>query len=396
MPWKERTLTMTRREFVERALTGKESISALCREFGISRPTGYKWIRRYQEGLGLEDQDRTPLHQPWRTPEGTVQKVLAVRDEHPAIGARKIARILINRGEEGVPSPSTINSILHHHDRITPEASRAATPYRRFEMEHPNDLWQMDYKGHFPLLNGVECHPLNIIDDHSRFCLCSRAMVNETFETFQPVMIELFQEFGMPQAFLSDNGNPWGSGMRNGFSRVDVWLMQLGILPMHGRILHPQTQGKCESYNRALTKELLQGRCFANQEAIQAALEGYRCFYNDERPHHALALDVPANQYEYSPRKYPGMIMEWEYPAGYRIIHVGQSGHFKYKGHQYYLGEAFHGEVVALRDSYLPGCVTLEYREFKIARIVVAEHRYDYKYPRRKQMIAEEAKLGTQ
>lgn len=383
MPWKERTVTVTREEFVKRVLMGAEGMAALCREYGISRPTGYKWVKRYLDGQSLADRDKTPFHQPKRTPEEMVRKVLDVRNEHPAIGSRKIARILINRGETDVPSPSTINTILHRHDQITPEASLAATPWCRFEMKRPNDMWQVDYKGHFPLLDGTECHPLNIIDDHSRFCLCSRAMLNETFETFQPVLLELFQEFGLPEAFLSDNGNPWGCGARNAFSRVDVWLMQLGILPMHGRIFHPQTQGKCESFNRALTKELLQSRSFADQKAMQAALDEYRLFYNEERPHHALGLEVPASRYESSPRKYPGMITEWEYPDGYKLIRVGRSGHFKYKGYEYYLGEALHNEAVGLRESHLPGRVTIEYRGFRIARIIVAEHKYDFKFPRK-------------
>ena len=384
MSWKEKTKAMLRTEFIQRALRNEESFSALCREYGISRPTGYKWLKRYMNGEGLEDQDRTPFHCPRKTPERVEAIVLEIREKYPAIGARKIARIMSNQGQEDIPSPSTINEILRRNGKITPEASAAAKPFQRFTMEHPNDMWQTDYKGHFRLPDGNECHPLNIIDDHSRYCLCSRAMTNETFETFRPVLLELFQEYGMPRAFLSDNGNPWGSGMRNGFSRVDVWLMQLGIMPLHGRIHHPQTQGKCESYNRSLERELLQFRSFADLSDAAAGLEMHRQFYNTQRPHHALSLDVPEQHYRKSEIRYPDQIREWVYPQGYKLIHVGISGHFKYKGHAYYLGEALHNEIVGMRESHLPGRITLEYRDFRIARINLEDHTFDFRHPRRK------------
>lgn len=385
MPWKEKSKTMLRAEFIQRVLKDEDSFSALCREYGISRPTGYKWLRRYQNEEGLEDQDKTPFHQPRKTPEQIEAKILEIRHEHPAMGARKIARIMENQGQKGIPSPSTITEILRRNGEITPEASAAPKAIQRFAMEHANDMWQTDYKGHFRLPDGSECHPLNIIDDHSRYCLCSRAMPNETFETFQPVLTDLFQEYGMPRSFLSDNGNPWGSGMRNGFSRVDVWLMQLGVMPLHGRIHHPQTQGKCESYNRSLEKELLHFRTFTDMEDAAAGLEAHRQFYNKERPHHALNLDVPEQHYRKSEAKYPERIKTWEYPEGYRLIRVGSSGHIRFKGHEYYLGEALQHEIIGMRESHLPGRVTLEYREFRIARINLEDHTFDFRHAQRKQ-----------
>ena len=380
MPWKEKSKTMLRTEFIQQALREEESFSALCREFEISRPTGYKWLKRYLNGESLEDQDKTPFHQPRKTPERVSAKILEIRHEHPAMGARKIARILRNKGMEHVPSPSTITEILRRNGEITPEASAAPKPIQRFSMEHANDMWQTDYKGHFRLPDGTECHPLNIIDDHSRYCLCSRAMMYEKYESFQPVLMELFQEFGMPRAFLSDNGNPWGSGARNGFSRVDVWLMQLGIMPLHGRIRHPQTQGKCESYNRSLQKELFQFRAFTDLDDVAEGLEVHRDFYNNERPHHALNLDVPAQHYRKSEIKYPDRIEAWEYPQGYKLLRVDCSGHIKYKGHEYYLGEALCHEIIGMRESHLPGRITLEYREFRIARINPEDHTFDFRH----------------
>lgn len=240
-------------------------------------------------------------------------------------------------------------------------------------------MWQTDYKGHFPMLDGNECHPLNILDDCSRFALCSRAMLDETFLSFQPVLIGLFQEFGMPKYFLSDNGNPWGNGMKQGYSKVDVWMMQLGILPLHGKIHHPQTQGKDESFNRSLTRECLRYMTFMDQEDGQRKLDTFRRFYNEERPHHALGLDTPAQHYRRSTREYTGMICEWEYPEGHQIIRLHGKGHMRYKGYDYYLGEAFAGEQVALRPSLHEGYMTIEYRGFRIGRINLEEQQIENK-----------------
>ena len=379
MPWKEQTIEMERREFVERALSGAESKSSLCREFGISRPTGDKWIKRMLEGQSLSNQDKTPLHQPRRTPLETEAKIILLRQQYPFIGARKLHRMLENQGETGIPSPSTINAILHRNGLITPAASQTAKPYQRFAMAEPNCMWQTDYKGHFPMKNGQECHPLNILDDCTRYALCSRAMLDETFRSFQPVMIELFLEYGMPKYFLSDNGNPWGNGQMQGFSRVDVWLMQLGVLPIHGRLHHPQTQGKDESYNRALTRECLNQTAFEDQQDGQQKLDAYRKFYNEERPQHALGLDTPASRYKHSNRPYPGMVTEWEYAPGRKVIRLHGKGHFRYKGYDYYLGEAFSREVIALRESHRDGYMTMEYREFRIGRINLREQRIENK-----------------
>lgn len=377
MPWKEQTIKMERREFVERALSGLESKASLCRAFGISRPTGDKWIRRMLETGDLSDHDRTPIRQPRRTDPEMEGRIIDLRLEYPFLGARKLHRLLTDSLGSGVPSPSTINAILTRNGLITPEASAGATPFKRFVMSEPNDMWQCDYKGHFPMQNGLECHPLNIIDDHSRHAMCSRAMLNETFDSFQPVLIELFQTYGMPKYFLCDNGNPWGNGQRQGFSRVDVWLMQLSVLPIHGRLHHPQTQGKEESFNRALNRECIQRHLFADQQDAQAQFDAYRLFYNTVRPHHALDLDTPAQHYKKSSRVYPGVIEPWTYPSGRKVMHVHGKGHFRYKGHDYYLGDAFGGENIALRDSAKPGRIAIEYREFRIGRINVDEQKLE-------------------
>lgn len=371
MPWEERKVSQVREEFVKRVLAQERSKSALCREYGISRPTGDKWITRYLAGELLEDRSRAPLRIPGRTAADIEDLIVCYRQTHPGIGARKIRRILENQGHQELPSVSTINRILDRNGLITRQASLAAQPIKRFEKPRPNAMWQADYKGHFAMDDGRRCHPLNIVDDHSRFSLCCEAQYSETFEELKPVMIRLFRKYGLPDCFLCDNGNPWGTPQSTGFSRFEVWLMELGILTIHGRIRHPQTQGKSESFNRAMTKELLAHTRIADLADAQRQFDAYREFYNNERPHYALGLETPSQRYKSSERAYPEQISPWKYPEDCEIRQVKETGFFHYGGQGYFLSEAFGGKEIAVRSSRLPGCISLFFRNFRIARIDV-------------------------
>ena len=398
MPWEERKVSQMREEFVKRVLSGAASKSALCREYGISRPTGDKWIERYKKGLPLENQSRAPLKHPNETTKEMEQEIVAYRRAHPAIGARKLRRILENKGYQEVPSHSTINRIFARNGLITKESSLAATPHQRFEKESPNEMWQADYKGHFAMANGQRCHPLNIIDDHSRFNLCCQPQRTETFEEIRPVMIRVFQEYGMPLCLLCDNGNPWGTAQSVGFSRFEVWLMELGVLTLHGRALHPQTQGKEESFNRSMTKELLKHTTINDLLDAQNQFNAYRDFYNNERPHHALGLDTPSQRYTPSSRAYPNQIRPWEYPHGCEVRRVKETGYFNYGGQGYFLSEAFAGKDIAMYPSHIRGCITLLFRQFKIGRIDLEKRVFTFKraYLIEGDPRAEYSQAGTQ
>ena len=380
MPWEERTVNQMRKEFVERVLRQEKSKRALCREYGISRPTGDKWVARYLAGEPLTDQSRAPHNRPGRTSPEVEKLILDYRREHPAIGATKIRAILERQGHEGLPCARTVNNILKRGAMITREASLAARPFQRFEKERPNEMWQADYKGHFAMRNGERCHPLNIIDDCTRYNLCCEAQRSETFEEIRPVMMRVFREYGLPFSFLCDNGNPWGVPQSMGFSRFEVWLMELGILTLHGRACHPQTQGKEESFNRSMTKELLQYAEIEDFSDAQRQFNAYREFYNHERPHHALGLAVPNERYTKSMRPYPERIPEWEYPTGYQIRKVADVGSVKWKGRRYFLSEAFAGKTIAIRESHLPGQITLIFRQFRIGRIDVDKRVFTMKH----------------
>lgn len=379
MPWEERKVSQVREEFVKRVLAQEASKSALCREYGISRPTGDKWIARYQAGENLEDHSRTPFNSPKRTSAEVERLIVAYRQAHPAIGAKKIHRILENKGYHDLPCVSTINRILARNGLITKEASLAAKPQRRFEKTRPNEMWQADYKGHFAMGDGRRCHPLNIIDDHSRFNLCCQAQYSETFEEIQPVMIRLFREYGLPFSFLCDNGNPWGTAQSTGFTRFEVWLMELGVLTLHGRVRHPQTQGKDESFNRSLTRELLASTVIADLADAQRQFDVYRNFYNNDRPHHSLDLDTPSQRYTPSETPYPDRISEWEYPEGCELRQVKETGFFNYGGQGYFLSEAFGGKKIAVRPSHIANCISLFFRQFRIGRIDVEKRAFTFR-----------------
>jgi transposase InsO family protein len=212
MPWRECDPMSLRAEFVVLADRDGTNVSELCRRFGVSRKTGYKWLSRYREGgrEGLADRSRAPVSQPTRTSSELEERVLSARRAHPAWGGRKLRRWLSDRGVRGVPSASTITEILRRHGQIEASASESARRYQRFEHARPNDLWQMDFKGHFALGGGGRCHPLTVLDDHSRFALGLRACGDERGETVRAELIGVFRRYGLPLSMVMDNGSPWG------------------------------------------------------------------------------------------------------------------------------------------------------------------------------------------
>ena len=187
------------------------------------------------------------------------------------------------------------------------------------------------------------------------------------------------RENGLPFSFLCDNGNPWGTAQSMGFTKFEVWLMDLGILTLHGRALHPQTQGKEESFNCSLTKELLNRTTIHDFTDAQQQFDEYRSFFNFKRPHHALELATPGSRYTKSAREYPEIIPEWEYPEGFVLRKIKESGYLAWKGQGYYLSEAFGNKQIAVRESHKPGCITLYYRQFKIGRINVEKRAYEFR-----------------
>lgn len=350
MPWKEATPMSERKAFVGEALKGEASFSALCCEFGISRKTGYKWLKRYRdEGLnGLADQSRRPQHSPSHTPSEVEQVIVEARQAHPAWGSRKLKRWLENRGYRSIPAPSTVTDILARHGLLSADESRKHTAWQRFEMDKPNDLWQMDFKGYFSVSAGQRCHPLTVLDDHSRFLLGLKACPDEAGKTVQGHVAALFREFGLPARMLMDNGKPWGGSPDYPYSRFTVWLLRLGIPVSHGRPRHPQTQGKDERLHRTLKGELLNASCFDTLDDCQQRFDHWRAIYNHERPHHALALDPPVAHYQPSPRPFPDKLPPLTFPPGAIIRTVSSTGEVGFRNKRLRVGVAFRTFPVGL------------------------------------------------
>lgn len=369
MPWKSFSIMDSRLEFIRLAGSGDVSVAELCRRFGISRQTGFTVLRRYREAgdAGLLDRSRRPHESPRRCPAEMEARILALRAAHPAWGGRKLSRRLRDLGLEGVPVASTVTEVLRRHGLLDPAEAQKHRPFTRFERAEPNDLWQMDFKGHFATDQG-RCHPLTVLDDHSRYSLGLIACAEETLATVRQHVTSLFRRYGLPRAILCDNGSPWGSAHAS-YTAFEVWLMRLSVGVSHGRPYHPQTQGKEERFHRTLRIEVLQGQRFADLAACKAAFDRWRSVYNEERPHEALGLDVPARRYRPSLVAWPERLPEPEYHSTDIIRRVSIDGYVHFKGHKLKLSQAFLGLDVAFRPCRKDGIWIAFFMRFPIARI---------------------------
>lgn len=369
MPWQEVSIVSLRNEFVMLALQPGTNRRELCRRFNISPKTGYKWLNRYlQQGDdGLMDQSRRPLSSPQRTPRELEQAAVQLRVKH-RWGGRKLERRLQELGYANVPTPSTFTRILHRHGLIEPEESVKHRPYQRFEYPEPNDLWQMDFKGHFPTTT-VRCHPLTVLDDHSRFNLTLHACANEQGLGVQHILTETFRRYGLPQQMLLDNGPPWGCDAVHRLTPLNVWLMRLGIHIIHSRAYHPQTLGKDERFHRTLNHELIKHQRFRDLAHCQHRFDWWRDVYNLQRPHEALNMDIPAQHYRPSRLLFPESLPDIEYLPDDIVRKVQAKGELNYLGRIYRVPKALRGHPVALRatpNSYL---FDVYFRHSAVARI---------------------------
>jgi transposase InsO family protein len=367
MPWGERILMDLRAEFVSAYLEGVNSMSALCREYGISRKTGYKWVERYRTGQSLCDQSRRPKHSPCKTPAETEKLIIRTRQEHPAWGAAKLLKVLQNQGIHDLPSTSTVGNILRRNHLISPRVSAIHRPYKRFERAHPNELWQMDFKGDFLMENHQRCYPLTVLDDCSRCSLGVHALPNQRWAEVRSVLVSLFETYGLPDTFLSDNGPPWGNGQSRGMTEFEVWMMQLDILPIHGRALHPQTQGKEERFHRTMKEELLSVTTIKDLADAQRQFDAFVTMYNTVRPHHALKLDVPCKHYTVSKRRLPNTLSDPMYDDKFVVCRVRMNGSTRYNGKEYYVGSPLADHTIAVEE--LPDdCLRFCFYNFEIAK----------------------------
>lgn len=358
-----------RQEFLSLANQPGSNFSQLCRRFGVSRKTGYKWRQRFQQtgSGGLADRSRRPQHSPRRSEPALEKEVLAIRDEY-GWGARKI-KSCIEKAGQGPLAKSTAHAILLRHDRVTSSPDKVAGAYQRFEQERPNQLWQMDFKGHFRLGNHERCHPLTVLDDHSRYSLCLQACRNEQTGTVQQQLTATFRRYGLPERMLMDNGSPWGNDLAHQYTPLTVWLLWLGIAVSHSRPYHPQTQGKDERFHRSLKVEVLAQRVFADFERMQLRFDQWRYCYNHVRPHEALAMAVPASRYQPSERSFPEQLPPLEYGVTDQVRKVQTDGKISFRNREFRIGKAFRGYRVALRPTTQDGVFEVYFASHRISQI---------------------------
>lgn len=388
MPWQEQSVMSVRTEFVTLVRQGGISFAEACRRFGVSRPTGYTWWRRFQAaGLaGLADRSRRPHRSPRQTDAALEQAVLVVRDQHPTWGGRKIRAVLVRQGHATVPSASTITEILRRYERLDPDPLAAPRPWQRFAYEQPNDLWQLDFKGHFPLATG-RCHPLTVLDDCSRYVLGLFACANEQELTVRGHLTQLFRCYGLPWRILTDNSGPWGSAHADQpLTRFSVWLLRLGIAVHHGRVYHPQTQGKVERVHRTIKADLLQHHRYRSLASAQTAFTDWRQTYNQLRPHEALALAVPASRYQSSPRPFPEPLPPLEYDDEDNVRVVRTYGQISYRGQLYPISLALRGQPIALRPTLVDGVLAVHFAQHHMGELNLHTRHFTMQFANRSEV----------
>jgi len=349
MPWREVSVMGERQEFVRLALEEGVNRRELCRRFGISPDVAYKWLARWGAGdRELADRSRRPHTSPRQSSAAVEARVLSVRDAHPAWGARKIARFLERQGTQP-PATSTVHAILKRHERIAPRPGGAAAS-QRFEKASPNQLWQMDFKGWVQLADSSLCHPLTVVDDHSRFVPCLMACADQRGMTVRGHLERTFRCYGLPDALFVDNGAPWGEPSGERWTRLGVWLLKLGVAVLHSRPYHPQSRGKNERFHRTLKAEVFALNRFRDLAAVQHAFDSWREVYNFERPHAALDHDVPASRYRPSSRPMPDRLPVPVYGEGEVLRKVSATkAYVSFHGRLWKVPKAFCGERLAIR-----------------------------------------------
>jgi transposase InsO family protein len=355
MAWKMVLPMVERIKFVLAVDQGDHSIAELCRQYGISRKTGYKWIARYHtDGLqGLRERSRRPLSCPHKTTQQWEERIIQQRLKHPRWGPKKIRVILQEQGLPGpVPAASTIGGILDRAGLVKPrKSSRRRNNSLRgplTQAQRPNQVWAVDYKGWFRLGDGQRCDPLTVSDLYSRYVLGITAVPNQGYTAARAVFERLFSHYGLPEIIRSDNGSPFASTGAGGLSRLSVWWILLGIKLELIAPGHPEQNGSHERMHLTLKQEACQPAS-ANNRAQQRRFNKWRKEFNEQRPHEALQMKKPAQMYYRSARTYPKNLNEPSYSPSCQIRRVRSNGEIKWCGRKRFIGEALKGASVGVK-----------------------------------------------
>lgn len=353
MSWKASDPMSERVRFIGLLKSKQRTVAGLCREFGISRKTAYKWEERFdQDGLeGLKERSRAP-HAPAReTPEEIRELLIAARKSHPTWGPRKLKAWLENEDESlDLPYPSTIGDLLKREGLVQPRRRRQRALSGSFTkpagIEEPNQEWNADFKGEFRLGNGRYCYPLTLSDAYSRYLLGIRALEGTAGAGTRPFFERAFREFGLPLRLRTDNGSPFAGTGLGRLSVLSVWWIRLGILPVRGRPHHPQDNGRHERMHRTLKAETTRPPA-PQSRSQQRRFDAFLREYNQERPHEALGQQPPARLYRASIRPFPKVLPEPEYPSHYETRKVCR-GEFTWHSRSVFVGQSLDGERIGL------------------------------------------------
>jgi transposase InsO family protein len=345
MAWGNVDVDEQRMRFVIAVSRREKPLQQLCQEFGISRPTGYAWWRRYQAGgyKAVVEKSRRPHHSPGQTSNAVEQRVIQMRQQRPDWGARKLQVLL---EQEGIELPViTVHRILLRHGLVRTQ-DRHRTAVKRFERGLPNQLWQMDFKG--PVGWQAPVGPLSVLDDHSRYAVVLEGTWSTQAEPVRERLEQTFQECGVPEAMLMDHGTPWWNMKAlTGSTWLTIWLMKQGIRLYFSGYRHPQTQGKVERFHGAMAAALKR-RGYPSQEERQNWLDKFRHEYNHLRPHQALGMRTPGSVWSKSDRRYEAHPPAWEYEPGSEVLKVAAGGHIRIDGLRWEISRALAGEWVQL------------------------------------------------
>ena len=353
MPWKETCAVEQRLEFIREVLRGDLSKAELCRGYGISRPTGDKWLERFVERGkdGLTDLPSVPHHHPNQVADELAEMLLGLRREHMTWGPKKLKAYLERRySRMKCPWPSTIGELLKRHGLAVGRTWRRRTPPYTQPFAgcgEPNRTWCGDFKGQFHTGDGSVCYPLTITDGFSRYLFRCQGMPRPCTAPTQSIFESAFREYGLPQAIRTDNGSPFASKAVGGLSRLSMWWVKLGIVPERIEPGHPEQNGRHERMHLTLKKETASPP-MSSPRSQQQRFDGFRQEYNTQRPHEALEQRTPADVYQGSPRAYPSRLPEPEYGEGVEIRVVRHNGEIKWSGQRMYICEVLAGENIGL------------------------------------------------
>jgi putative transposase len=338
VPWKETRVVDERIRFIAAVQEDpRGNFTRLCERFGISRAKGYKWLQRYREHgpEGLRDRKPVPGSCPHRTPAEVEDRVVQLRKQYPDYGPKKLHSMLFEQSPElAVPACSTIGDILDRYGLIRPRRFRLRVPPSSSPLAHaqePNDVWCVDFKGHFPLGDGTRCHPLTITDAASRYLIKCESVGKPDEAHCRPHFERAFREFGLPRRIRSDNGAPFASKALGGLSRLSVWWVQFGIEPERIEPGKPEQNGRHERFHLTLKKHTASPPK-GNAADQQRAFDRFRHEYNDVRPHEALSQTPPARHYEPSRRAMPDRPCAPQYDPDMMVRWVGPNGMVSFKG----------------------------------------------------------------